>query len=1775
VPIVAPASTLPGLGRVELQRWPHVLAVPLAEYARESVPYVKLHRLTDAAETLTRFCTVVALGDLHDRNPQQGFPEAVRQELQGKLDRPTFGAWRDLLRATVEALPYRGSRRRGVLAEMSAFVEQRLLPLLADIIPLRNRLAHCGRLTEAEERGFLEGKPPLKGYPERLQKLLTGTTPFTQMQVVGSAEVGQAFLLHGVPAPGQSFPPFDTTQLPTGTESPRPDRLLLLADDRVLDLFPLHAYADVFHYLDRGRAETRAAGEDRAADPRAFFERVPEASPAALLYFRRGTKDYLEYTAFSPHAAHSQEGFAALERFKQVFRLEEWRGQAEARAARSEFDFSPWYGELLELFVGRDEQVRQVNDWIKQATTGLCWLHGHPGVGKSAFVAKLGRDYFTDERKVCKLVHFFRAIDPRCSRMKFLENALTQLGAVFGRAEPIEADPRKRMDQFSRLLTEVSQAEAAKPERERRRILFLLDGLDEVCQHERDFPDLIFRHRLPGVVWLCAGRGEFGLAKRFRQAQAHLPFGEGGLPGLTEGNVREVLDHECGRQIYELIGRDHPNTPPGGNANPFLEELVRRSGGLPLYLRLLVQDIREGRLSFKESEEKKLPHGLTGYYERILERLQVSDVSAVLTPVVCLLALAKAPLTFDAIESLMAEHWLLRRSGGRDLLRRALDFGHLMLKRVTVTEPLSPEGSGGVQVETGYTLYHESLREHLLASKTVEESMGAACDGFCRFVLLWHDWRKQLFPYRYALRHGPKHLVDANRSDQLDVLAREAAFLQAQAAIDPHAPLDTLQGALQAAATRDDAPKMAEFCLAHAQWTSASQKSPLDTLRAGDLGRAWRLADLYDSEHSILWHLLLALELRDAGRTADATGTLNRLKDKRLPTFSGWRAKMAAALLARVTASEEVFPQIREALADEGREALIRRLISGGQWEVALETGKSLRGWKREVVLRDIATAQARAGQFIPALETAEEIRTSGYWPEVMWAAAASQARAGDYSGALMTARRIENQSARDWALREIGQAQAEARKFEAALDTIPQILSPTCRAAVLQAVAAAQAAAGECAAAFRSVQQIEKDGNPTAALRDIAVAQARAGNLAGARETFAAAAATAQRITGSPGWNAKADALVQIAEAQARVREFGSALLTAQSISDQEFRGFALTKIAKAQAENGNFIDALGTTQQVHSHEGRLEILRDLGVAQAKAGDQNGARATLAAALEIAKEFGGHRQAYELKWVAVAQARAGDVAGALASVQQMDRTGTWTAANESEWAEALTLIAETQHKEGNGLGAHTTLALALAHAPDAETESGQVERCVAQGAVFMKAGKRRQAQVAYAGARATIRSMKHPEDRAEALMALAQQRRAAGDKKGRTTLAAAVKAARRVASKPDRVGWLARIGLSQAEFGDGEGARATFEIATKTARKIRNGPALASVALAQVLAGERNAAHDTFATALRMARRLYGDRERADALSEIGVRQAQAGMYDLALATAKGANHEDCWQKILAAVAAAQAEAGQLDTALAMAQSLTDGWPQEALPAIARAQARVAEFTAALETVQKIDYAYERAEVLRVIAAERARRGETPAARALFTAALTEARQTAWIPGRAEHQCDIAEWQAQVGLGEDAVRTAEAILTDRHQHLPEIAAALAAAGDRENFKRLLIPCAYYPEAAYRIFGLLPQVYPEQAGPLAVIAEGLGQSRRQAAPKTSRHVPCVTPVTTNEPLAAAPPPAPLDPDGQADVSSRSNSEEPAQRPHGAPSPWWQRCWRWLTGKPPENPPGRK
>jgi len=81
-----------------LDRLPNVLAIPLQEYTAETEhPVMQLHRFCDAVELLTRFCTILALGELRQQRRGQALPDGLVPSLRDHLERPTFGQWKNLL----------------------------------------------------------------------------------------------------------------------------------------------------------------------------------------------------------------------------------------------------------------------------------------------------------------------------------------------------------------------------------------------------------------------------------------------------------------------------------------------------------------------------------------------------------------------------------------------------------------------------------------------------------------------------------------------------------------------------------------------------------------------------------------------------------------------------------------------------------------------------------------------------------------------------------------------------------------------------------------------------------------------------------------------------------------------------------------------------------------------------------------------------------------------------------------------------------------------------------------------------------------------------------------------------------------------------------------------------------------------------------------------------------------------------------------------------------------------------------------------------------------------------------------------------------------------------------------------------------------------------------------------------------------------------------------------------------------------------------------------
>jgi tetratricopeptide (TPR) repeat protein len=1588
-PTAPPAHLLTPL----VEELPTPLALPVAEYVREPNPFVALHRLTDAAELITRFFAIVALSDVH-ANPG-GVPAALHDELLDKLARPTFGAWRGLAESALRALDE--AKRPCFVVELTRFWHDCWRSLVGGndgdrerhLLALRNGIAHGARLPDGEAEALLaKHRGPFLDALRRMS-FLTG---YRLVAAPGAAE--RPVLLRGLPHPSD----WSLPRLPPGqcTSGLAPRRVYLLRDGAALPLFPLHAYDVVLLWRE----------EDQQ------FRQADRAAP--LIYLRYNEdRELLEFTALAPRASFAQHGSEFRDAFLAAYPLPAWRRQreeAERRTGEKGARDDEWqrggyaFRDLLRAYpdelVGREGQLRQAEEWVRGhgESGGVLWVGGKPGVGKSAFMAGLSR-CLKRARGPCVVLFFFRNGDARCHPDHFFRAAVLRLTETFGLDVP---DPREvPAVQFARALEAARrrQDEGAGPS-----VVFLLDGLDEVAEQHPGFVRLPAAHNHPRLLWLCAGRGEPPLTEAFAGADRLWPDGD--LPPLTPENVRELIVRECGRLRYSLFARDEA-AGKGAYRNAFIDRLAARSEGLPLYVRLVVEDLNAGRLSVEN--ENDLPDSLQAYFERVLERLKVGDAPRVLTEVVAVLCLASEAMTEDALLGVIGVMRPLA-SELRTNLSRALQYGHVMLRRVP-----TPEGG------KGWLLYYDAFRQHLRTTATIRDTRTEALASLLLWCGCWGDHRDP-----YALRNYAGHLAEAGRRCDVYALARNEDYLRVQAdvlASEPEAPLRTVRAALATAAADDDAGMMAEFCVSHAhRLTAITRESPLSALRGGSPERASRLADMADPECRVLWYLLLAWELSDTGRVKEARAALDRLLQRPFPRAGRNRGKAAAMLLAWVAGAE------RELAAAMSRKVL-------GSWED----------------LQAFAEELARSHYFPAAFDAAFAIRSEHYRTSALVVLAGELAAAGHWADALGTAAMLENEVVRARALAAVARPRAGGREREALRAAIAEVIATACAPArepfvwLLAAIAEAQAGAGKFADALETVCFISSDEARSNALAGIGQALARSGEREAARGAFAEARSAAHAI--GPGWNPghwnQALALATLAEAEASAGEFADALEHARVIGDEATRVTALAGIGQKLVAAGRiaaataaFAEALDTARAIQYDPSQVGALAAIAQAWARVGDRGAGRTIFAEA--------------------VAPAQAGK--------------------SEVMRVRALVTVAQAHAERGDLGAARMTLGVALgsAHAIAGGWERGGALDRIARG----------QARIGeFTEALHTARAITVKPQRANTLADIGQLMAKAGDRPAAcAAFAEALEGLRREEGRP--VFDLLRVVRAMAETGELAAALGAVRGSTS---KLARAEGLAAVARGQAEAGEREAARATFAEALANARADEWNKPRA--LTTIAEAQAAAGEFAAALETSRSIARMEERVKALAAVAQARSRAGERAAAQAnFAEALADALAApddysrvKALAALAEAQAGAGEFAAAVATARAVNSLWMRSRTLAHLGEAQAAAGHFADAQATFTAALADARARMTGDAVTRELTYIALSQARAGLGDSALETAQSILADRAGSLVWIADALAEAGNRACFKRLLIPAAESLADAFHLGGCLALLYPEQA----------------------------------------------------------------------------------------------
>ena len=678
-PISHPRNWPPGL---DPSRMPTYLAHPWAELWREEHPRVRLSWLADTAELAVKWATALALAEvLHGQGGT--LPDAVIIQIREHMERPTLGRWLGILRALTDAAP----KTSLLVGSVFQLYDAELVPRFRNegpgvsssnsLLILRNELAHGGG-TSRKAAGLL-----LESHLPGLERVLQAVADITRnVQIIG-LESNQARRLTGLEPELCPVP-----ELLRG----KPDGPWLLGEAGVLPLLPLAGFGPV--------RRTGADGLPKSESP----------EPAAQVY-ARGERQRLSYTPLGRDIAHSEVlDEDAIREFRHMFRLDE-RPTKNTTVMPDGF---AWDGFLQEAkgeaedLVGRRTELERAKHWLKSrrpdeaGDARLGWIFGGPGTGKSKLMAQLAKAYAEPTAQRGVFYHRFRAGDARNSRRSFLRllqsalwnweplRAVTQEPAEdSSEGGALEADILQRMQAVAGL-------PATNPRASAPAFWIFVDGLDEVAEADPQFPTLLRRLTLPGTVWLVAGRAEHGLGEAFAFPGCESVFSNG-LPPMSAADIRAMLVEGLGNARYALLKRDDPESDEARNV--FVDGVVARSQGLPLYVYLLLEDLRSGQLTVRD--EAKLPDGLIAYYDALIARIGLSTVQRDLTLIVCLLARAQEPLDANALAFLLLND---PEEAGAYLRRAeaALRAGRSLLRQAPTRD--------GVD---GWTLYHQSFRDYV------------------------------------------------------------------------------------------------------------------------------------------------------------------------------------------------------------------------------------------------------------------------------------------------------------------------------------------------------------------------------------------------------------------------------------------------------------------------------------------------------------------------------------------------------------------------------------------------------------------------------------------------------------------------------------------------------------------------------------------------------------------------------------------------------------------------------------------------------------------------------------------------------------------------------------------------------------------------------------------------------------------------------------------------------------------------------------------------------
>ena len=337
----------------------------------------------------------------------------------------------------------------------------------------------------------------------------------------------------------------------------------------------------------------------------------------------------------------------------------------------------------IEGFYGRRWLFEGCRQWLDQSQNRLFWLKGSPGIGKSAFAAKLVH------QSNSAIIGFFKCEfqgnkSPEVSASECIRTLAYQLATrlpdyrlklLYQQLIDKEKVEKKSSDDlFTYLITEPLNVLGKIPEATR--LAIVIDALDEAGRNDgtNALADLMYKHADNLPPWLgiiVTSRPEPYLEQQFSKFEATL------IEGGTEENLQDLKDY-----LQEQLAPSITET----KRTEIINQVIEKSGGTFLYMKLVEKD---PSLSF--ASPQGLPNGIDDIFMRDFKRYFPNQESYArnVEPFLRLMAAAPGPLAAKLAQQVL--NWTAREISTR------------------VTQSLGSL----IQDKQGYVFFHKSISDWL------------------------------------------------------------------------------------------------------------------------------------------------------------------------------------------------------------------------------------------------------------------------------------------------------------------------------------------------------------------------------------------------------------------------------------------------------------------------------------------------------------------------------------------------------------------------------------------------------------------------------------------------------------------------------------------------------------------------------------------------------------------------------------------------------------------------------------------------------------------------------------------------------------------------------------------------------------------------------------------------------------------------------------------------------------------------------------------------------